>query len=93
MLLKRQELIEFDPSKKDHRAAIRAFMKRRAWVDSPLRFAYDPGYGSVVDQVQAKLLQWYVEQEELKENKIKKNCSSSKKLAFELMGIASEYKV
>lgn len=60
MLLKRQETIEFDPSKKEHRAAAHAFMKRGAWADSPLRFAYDPSYGSVADQVKAKLLEWYI---------------------------------
>ena len=63
MLLKRKEIIEFDPSKKEHRAAAHAFMKRGAWADSPLRFAYDPSYGSVADQVKAKLLEWYVAQE------------------------------
>ena len=69
MLLKRQEIIEFNPANKDHRAAVRAFLKRRAWMDSPLRFAYDPSYGSVAEQVQAKLLEWYVAQEEAKESK------------------------
>lgn len=63
MLLKRQELIDFDPSKKEHRAAVRAFMRRRAWADSPIRFSHDPQYGSVAEQVQAKLLDWYIAQE------------------------------
>lgn len=66
MILQRQEIIEFDPANKEHRAAVRAFMRRRAWVDSPLRFAYDPSYGSVAEQVQAKLLEWYIAQEEAK---------------------------
>lgn len=66
MILQRQEIIEFDPSNREHRAAVRAFMRRRAWVDSPLRFAYDPAYGSVAEQVQAKLLDWYIAQEEAK---------------------------
>jgi len=72
MLLKRQALVEFNPANKEHRAAVRAFLRRKAWADSPLRFAHDPTYGSVADQVQAKLLQWYVEQEETKLNKGKK---------------------
>jgi hypothetical protein len=72
MLLKRQELIEFDPANKEHRAAVRAFLKRKAWADSPIRFAHDPVYGSVADQVQAKLLQWYVNQEDAKLNRPKK---------------------
>ncbi len=66
MLLKRQETVEFNPANKEHRAAVRAFLKRKAWADSPIRFAHDPVYGSVADQVQAKLLQWYVGQEEAK---------------------------
>jgi len=70
MLLKRQALVEFNPNNKEHRSAVRAFMKRKAWVDSPLRFALDPAYGSVADQVQVKLLHWYVEQEESKGMKI-----------------------
>jgi len=66
MLLKRQETVVFDPTNKEHRAAVRAFLKRKAWVDSPIRFAHDPIYGSVADQVQAKLLQWYADQEDAK---------------------------
>jgi hypothetical protein len=76
MLLKRQELIEFNPTKKEHRAAVRLFLKRRAWVDSPLRFAHDPQYGSVAEQVQAKLLDWYVAQEEGRATKEKRVCTS-----------------
>lgn len=72
MLLKRRETFDFDPSLKEHRAAARAFMKRRAWADSPLRFNHDPKYGSVADQVQAKLLDWYMAQEEAKAAKAKK---------------------
>lgn len=70
-MLPRQELVVFDPANKAHRAAVRAFMKRRAWSDSPLRFAYDPAYGSVADQVQTKLLHWYISQEESKVKKTK----------------------
>lgn len=70
-MLTRQELVEFDPANKAHRDAVRAFMKRRAWSDSSLRFAYDPAYGSVADQVQTKLLHWYIEQEESKMKKSK----------------------
>lgn len=65
--LKKTETVAFDPSNPEHRRAVRAFMKRQAWVDSPLRFNYDPGYGSVAIQVQLKLLEWYSEQEEAKE--------------------------
>jgi len=72
MFLKRQEIVSFNPELKTHRAAVRSFMKRRAWVDSPLRFMHDPSYGSVAEQVQSKLLDWYIAQEEAKLNKIKK---------------------
>ena len=103
MYLKRQEVIEFDPSNKAHRAAARAFLRRKAWVDSPLRFAHDTGYGSVAEQIQAKLLDWYVAQEEAKEAKKagvvvqpgdaigpRKTWTASKELAFQMAGIASE---
>lgn len=63
MLLQRTELVTFDPSKKAHREAAAAFMKRKAWSDSPLRFAHSPAYGSVADQVQAQMLEWYVARE------------------------------
>jgi hypothetical protein len=63
MLLQHQTTIDFDPSNKEHRSAIRAFLKRKSWSDSPIRFSHDPKFGSVADQVQAKLLQWYVDQE------------------------------
>ena len=77
MLLKRQETVEFNPANKEHRAAVRAFLRRKAWVDSPIRFAHDPTFGSVADQVQAKLLDWYVDQEETKLNKGKKILSNT----------------
>ena len=77
MLLKRQELVEFDPANIEHRAAVRAFLKRKAWVDSPFRFAQDPTYGTLVEQVQAKLLKWYLDQEEAKVNKPNKGKSKS----------------
>jgi hypothetical protein len=64
MLLKRIATVDFDPAIKAHRVAIRAFLKRRAWGDSPLRFTHDPAFGSVADQVCAKLLEWYVHREE-----------------------------
>ena len=66
MLLSRQATVDFDPNDKEHRAAARAFMRRQAWVDSPLRFTHDPAYGSIAEQVKTKLLVWYIEQEEKK---------------------------
>jgi len=72
MLLKRRETIVFNPSDREHRAAVRAFLKRMAWADSPLRFSYNSAFGSVAEQVQTRLLQWYLDQEEAKLNKGKK---------------------
>jgi hypothetical protein len=69
MYINKPATVVFDPSDKTHRAAVRAFMKRRAWVDSPIRFTHDPGYGSISEQVQTKLLNWFVAQEEAKEVK------------------------
>ena len=63
MLLRPPKTVKFDPANKSHRASVREFMKRRAWGDSPIRFTYDPVYGSVVEQVQTKLLAWYLEKE------------------------------
>lgn len=71
MYLERPALVKFDPSKKEHRAAARSFMKRLAWVDSPIRFAHDPEFGSVADQVRIKLLNWYMEQEDKRSSKPK----------------------
>jgi len=64
MLLKNPVTIVFDPSNKVHRAAVHALLKRKTWAETSLRFKHDPEYGSVADQVRAKLLLWYVEQEE-----------------------------
>jgi hypothetical protein len=69
MYLKSPEQVEFDPANREHRAAARAFMKRKAWVDSPIRFAHDPNYGSIAEQVQAKLLDWYIKQEDARDAK------------------------
>lgn len=66
-LLKRPDTVDFDPANKEHRLAVHAFMRRKAWMDSPLKFSHDPTYGSVADQVQAKLLRWYADQEEARE--------------------------
>ena len=66
MLLKRREIIDFDPSNRAHRDAVRLFMQRSAWADSPLRFSHDPQFGSVAEQVKTKLLNWYVEKENRK---------------------------
>ena len=63
MILRHSETIAFDVSKKEHREAAAAFLKRKAWSDSPLRFKHVPPYGSVADQVRTQLLEWYVAQE------------------------------
>ena len=68
-MLKRVETVDFDPTNKEHRAAVRSFMKRKAWVDSSIRFSNDPAFSSIVDQVQTKLLQWYMDKEETREAK------------------------
>lgn len=68
-MLTKTETVNFDPSKKEHRAAVHAFMRRRAWVDSPIRFSHDPEYGSIVEQVHAKLVMWYLDKEYKKPTK------------------------
>lgn len=86
-ILRQVGTIEFDPSKREHRDAVRAFMKRNAWVDSPLRFAYDPQFGSVAEQVKSKLLDWYI----AKEVKPKKADSTGFRIHdFGARGVADE---
>jgi hypothetical protein len=55
-------------------------MKRRAWADSPIRFTNDPAFGSISDQVQFKLLTWYMEKEEDAVTKRKKRTPESSKV-------------
>lgn len=66
MILHALATTPFNPANKAHRIAVAAFLKRNAWVDSPLRFAHDPAYGSIADQVKAKMLTWYMAQESAK---------------------------
>jgi hypothetical protein len=61
--------VVFDPNIAEHRLAVRAFMKRSSWGDSPIKFKHDPVYGSVANQVQVKLLRWYLDRDEAKEQK------------------------
>lgn len=63
MMLQHAKTVEFDPSNRKHREAVGAFLKRNAWIDSPIRFSHDPAYGSISDQVRAKLLAWYLNKE------------------------------
>lgn len=65
MILQHRVTVKFDPSSKEHRDAVRKYMKRRAWVDSPLWFTDDDAFASVPDQVYSKLLAWYLEQEQI----------------------------
>ena len=60
MLLRHPNTVEFNPSNRAHRLAVAAFMKRNAWIDSPLRFSHDPSYGSLAEQVRVKMLLWYI---------------------------------
>jgi len=72
MFIKPVQTIDFDPSNKKHREAVAAFMVRKAWADSPLRFTHDPAYGSVAQQVQTKMLEYYMGKEFAKKTKAKK---------------------
>jgi hypothetical protein len=78
--LKKPATVVFDPSKKEHRDAVRDFMKRKAWADSKLKFTWDPAYGNIAIQVQLKLLQWYLEQEGSKEKKAAERKSAKEKI-------------
>jgi len=65
MLLKKPLTVKFDPAIKPHRAAVQAFLKRKAWGDATVRFSHQPEYGnsSVAEQVQIQLLEWYMNKE------------------------------
>ncbi len=63
-ILQKPNTVVFDPANRKHRDAVRAFMRRNAWGDSPIRFAYDPQFGSIADQVRSKLLDWYMAKED-----------------------------
>lgn len=76
MILRNPITTVFDPTNKEHRAAVHAFLKRKTWADTKLRFKHDPEYGSVADQVQSKLLYWYVAQEEARGMKREKRNES-----------------
>lgn len=89
MPLQRTKTVKFDPANKEHRDAVRAFMKRRAWSDTNFRFSHEPEYGSIVDQVMEKLTNWFLEQEESKATKRQK-VTESKALAQSLLTIAPE---
>lgn len=81
MYLVKPATVNFDPANKEHRAAARAFLRRKAWVDCPLRFTHDSAYGSVAEQIQFKLLDWYVEQEESRQ--VKRAASAKQDLPVE----------
>ena len=68
-MITKPDTVVFDPTNKEHRAAVRAFMRRKAWSDSPIKFKHDPDFGSIADQVQTKLLKWYLDQEGSREEK------------------------
>lgn len=72
MVLKKAETVNFDPSIKEHRNAVRSFLKRVAWSDSPIRFSHDPAYDSMADQVCSKLLAWYLSQEQTRSSRSRK---------------------
>lgn len=65
MPLEKQATVKFDPAVKAHREAAAAFLRRRAWNDSPIRFADDPAFGSVADQVEKKMLAFYMGKDKL----------------------------
>ena len=66
MPLEKQNTVKFDPSKKAHRESAAAFMRRRSWGDAPIRFSHDPAFGCVADQIEKKLLTYYMSKDKIK---------------------------
>ncbi len=62
-ILQTVQTVKFDPANPEHRKSVAKFMKRTAWADSDFRFAHDPAFGSVADQVKVKMLHWYIAQD------------------------------
>ena len=60
MLLKVRDKVKFDPSNREHRNAIKAFLKRNAWNDTEFRFSLEPEYHNLIDMCQSMLLDWYL---------------------------------
>lgn len=97
MILQKMSSTNFDPSNKEHREAVGAFLKRTAWGDSKFRFTHDPAYDSVADQVKAKLLAWYLKNDKAPKKVAAKKASTKKapkttygdvELAYAMMGIS-----
>lgn len=65
MTLQRAETVIFNPAILEHRMAVKAYLKRNAWVDTNIRFRLDPKFGSLIEQIRSKMLNWYIEQESL----------------------------
>jgi hypothetical protein len=64
MMLQHPIRVKFDPSNQEHRLAVRDFLKRNSWGDVKIRFMEDPDFNSIATQVQKKLLNWYLSQEQ-----------------------------
>lgn len=97
MILQKIPSTNFDPSNKEHREAVGAFLKRTAWGDSKFRFTHDPAYDSVADQVKSKLLTWYLKNDKAPKKIIAKKTVAKKPatvkygdvdLAYAMMGIS-----
>lgn len=92
-MIKKPTTIAFDPSIKGHRAAARAFLRRRCWADSPLRFSHDPEYTSLDHQVQTKLLKWYLDQEEAKDTRKKSKARVENIREIKVAGLPTNLKL
>ncbi len=58
--------VNFDPSNREHRKSVEAYMQRNAWTDAKFRFTDDISFDSVPEQVKTKLLMWYLNKENTK---------------------------
>lgn len=63
MVLKYPERVAFNPALAEHRQAFRLFLRRRCWNDSPIRFAHDPNYGNLIEQITEKITSWYLDKD------------------------------
>ncbi len=63
MLLTHKTTVKFDPSKKSHRNVVRQYLATGRLATDEYKFAHNPKYVSVAHQLQAELLQYYLNKE------------------------------
>ena len=67
MILKKRPTVIFDPSSKEHRLYLSKFMIEHRWGECPVIFETRPMVGNLVSVLIAKVAEYYLRQEFIKE--------------------------